>query len=186
MKQYRFIIFILILYIILLSYLPSTNGPTTTAETKSGWRGRQYYAEKEIIDYNKNIAAPVLEHLLNGIPSSDRNEFIRSPWLLHIRYIDMHRLRQWVLSSGGGEFENRVNFCRVWPLTYQNPYRIIVYSVANYRPHLSHFWWYGNKHLTAILLIIFKSLLTRNFLYLKVPKIFDPNIWTLLKTHYSF
>ena len=41
---------------------------------------------------------------------------------------------------GGGEFENRVKICRVWPLTYQNPYRIIVYSVANYRPHLSHFW----------------------------------------------
>ena len=25
-------------------------------------------------------------------------------------------------------------------LTSQNPYPIIVYSVANYRPHLSHFW----------------------------------------------
>ena len=27
----------------------------------------------------------------------------------------------------------------VW-LASQNPYPIIVYSVANYRPHLSHFW----------------------------------------------
>ena len=26
------------------------------------------------------------------------------------------------------------------PLATQNPYPIIVYSVANYRPHLSHFW----------------------------------------------
>ena len=26
------------------------------------------------------------------------------------------------------------------PLAYQNPYSIIVYSVAKYRPHLSHFW----------------------------------------------
>ena len=26
------------------------------------------------------------------------------------------------------------------PLASQNPYPIIVYSVANYRPHLSHFW----------------------------------------------
>jgi len=26
------------------------------------------------------------------------------------------------------------------PLASQNPYRIIVYSVAKYRPHLSHFW----------------------------------------------
>ena len=25
-------------------------------------------------------------------------------------------------------------------LASQNPYPIIVYSVANYRPHLSHFW----------------------------------------------
>ena len=67
MKQYLFIIFISILYIILLSYLPSTNGPTTTVETKSGRGGRQYYAEKEI-DYNKNNTSPLLEHLLNGIP----------------------------------------------------------------------------------------------------------------------
>ena len=67
MKQYRFIIFISILYIILLSYLPSTSGPTTTVETKSGRGGRQYYAEKEI-DYNKNIAAPLFEHLLDGFP----------------------------------------------------------------------------------------------------------------------
>ena len=26
------------------------------------------------------------------------------------------------------------------PLASQNPYPIIVYFVANYRPHLSHFW----------------------------------------------
>ena len=26
------------------------------------------------------------------------------------------------------------------PLAFQSPYPIIVYSVANYRPHLSHFW----------------------------------------------
>ena len=26
------------------------------------------------------------------------------------------------------------------PLPSQSPYPIIVYSVANYRPHLSHFW----------------------------------------------
>ena len=26
------------------------------------------------------------------------------------------------------------------PLAFQNPHSIIVYSVANYRPHLSHFW----------------------------------------------
>ena len=26
------------------------------------------------------------------------------------------------------------------PLASQNPHTIIVYSVANYRPHLSHFW----------------------------------------------
>ena len=25
-------------------------------------------------------------------------------------------------------------------LAFQHPYPIIVYSVANYRPHLSHFW----------------------------------------------
>ena len=41
---------------------------------------------------------------------------------------------------GGGEFENRVNFCCVWAADLSEPYRIIVCSVANYKPHLSHFW----------------------------------------------
>ena len=31
-------------------------------------------------------------------------------------------------------------FAGYMPLASQNPYPIIVYSVASYRPHLSHFW----------------------------------------------
>ena len=33
-----------------------------------------------------------------------------------------------------------VIFARYVLLTSQNPYPIIVYSVPNYKPHLSHFW----------------------------------------------
>ena len=34
-----------------------------------------------------------------------------------------------------------VTFCWGYvPLASQNPYHNIVYSVAKYRPHLSHFW----------------------------------------------
>ena len=31
-------------------------------------------------------------------------------------------------------------FAECVPLASQNPYPIIVYSVAKYRPHLGHFW----------------------------------------------
>ena len=31
-------------------------------------------------------------------------------------------------------------FAAYVPVASQNPHPIIVYSVANYRPHLSHFW----------------------------------------------
>ena len=34
----------------------------------------------------------------------------------------------------------RLIFAGYVPLASQSPYPIIVYSVANYRPHLSHFW----------------------------------------------
>ena len=94
MKQYRFIIFISILYIILLSYLPSTNQPTTTEKTKSGRGGRQYYAVHKVRRY---ALLKVMGFELGG----------------------------WVLAAD---------------LTDQNPYRITVSSVANYRPHLSHVW----------------------------------------------
>ena len=33
-----------------------------------------------------------------------------------------------------------VNFCWVCATGPSEPYSITVYSVANYRPHLSHFW----------------------------------------------
>ena len=40
--------------------------------------------------------------------------------------------------EGGGVL--RLGFAGYVPLASQNPNSIIVYSVANYRPHLSHFW----------------------------------------------
>ena len=41
-------------------------------------------------------------------------------------------------APGGGVL--RSGFARYVPLASQNPHPIIVYSVANYRHHLSHFW----------------------------------------------
>ena len=40
--------------------------------------------------------------------------------------------------GGGGVLES--GFAGYVPLASQNPHPIIVYSVASYRPHLSHFW----------------------------------------------
>ena len=40
--------------------------------------------------------------------------------------------------EGGGVLGS--GFAGYVPLASQNPHPIIVYSVANYRPHLSHFW----------------------------------------------
>ena len=43
---------------------------------------------------------------------------------------------------GGGGLLGSI-FARYVPLVSHNPYLIIIYSVANYRPHLSHFWANG-------------------------------------------
>ena len=43
------------------------------------------------------------------------------------------------LVPGGGEVLGS-RFAGYVPLASQNPYPTIVYSVASYRPHLSHFW----------------------------------------------
>ena len=40
--------------------------------------------------------------------------------------------------GGGGVLGS--GFAGYVPLASQNPHPIIVYFVANYRPHLSHFW----------------------------------------------
>ena len=65
--------------------------------------------------------------------------FERLSWVYPGRYTRFFRIGQWppnrlprgVLRSG---------FAGYVPLASQNPHPIIVYSVANYRPHLSHFW----------------------------------------------
>ena len=41
---------------------------------------------------------------------------------------------------GGGGGVLRLIFAWYVPLASQSTYTIIVYSVAHYRPHLSHFW----------------------------------------------
>ena len=85
------------------------------------------------------------------------------------------------------------SFAGCVPLTSQNPYPIIVYSLANYRPHLSHFGVnaivisrteFNESQLLniktasgAILttnLPIFESLLTRIFLSQKSRKFAAP------------
>ena len=43
------------------------------------------------------------------------------------------------VGGGGGEFPGLI-FAGYLPLASQNPYPIIVYSVAKHRPHLRHFW----------------------------------------------
>ena len=47
--------------------------------------------------------------------------------------------KYYVLFPGGGGV-TWVNFAGYVPLAVQSPYPIIVYSVANYRPHISHSW----------------------------------------------
>ena len=42
--------------------------------------------------------------------------------------------------GGGGGGVLGSSFAGYVPLASQNPYPIIVYSVASYGPHLSHFW----------------------------------------------
>ena len=43
------------------------------------------------------------------------------------------------LKSGGGGVLGLIFSGYLW-LASQSPYPIIVYSVSNYRPYLSHFW----------------------------------------------
>ena len=45
-----------------------------------------------------------------------------------------------LMPPGGGGGVLGLIFAGYVPLTSQSLYPIIVYSVASYRPHLSHFW----------------------------------------------
>ena len=51
-----------------------------------------------------------------------------------------HSVYHIVIESWGGGGVLGSGFAGYVPLASQNPHPIIVYSVANYRPHLSHFW----------------------------------------------
>ena len=75
------------------------------------------------------------------------------------------------------------------PLASKSPYPIIVYSVANYQPHLSHFSGNVNiaipRNFSSFLIPQIPT--CQNFLTLKIPKMCYPILETLLKMqpHYS-
>ena len=85
-----------------------------------------------------------------------------------------HRLRG---RGGSGEYNGQGNprgvlgsiFAGYVPLASPDPYPIIVYSVANYRPHVSHFWANIPQIPTC-----------RNLLTPEIPQMCDPILVTLL------
>ena len=72
-----------------------------------------------------------------------------------------------VIRSRGGVLGSI--FAGYVPLASPNPYPIIVYSVANYRPHVSHFWANIPQIPTC-----------RNLLTPEIPQMCDPILVTLL------
>ena len=104
----------------------------------------------------------------------------------------MYRNVEQTFYPGGGVL--RSGFAGYVPLASQNAHPIIVYSVANYRPHLSHFWAnvivisrteFNASRLLNIktaagtifqprIFLFLKSLLTRIFLSLKSRKFATP------------
>ena len=101
-------------------------------------------------------------------------------------------------SGGGGVLGS--SFAGFVPLASQNPYPIIVYSVASCRPHLSHFWAnvivistteFNASRLLNIettagttfqpRIFLFLNPCYQNFLIPKISKICDPILVTLLQ-----
>ena len=74
-------------------------------------------------------------------------------------------------SPGGGGGVLGFSFAGYVPLASQSPCPIIVFFVASYRPHLSHFW--ENETILNPYVI--------EFSYPKNPKMCDPIQGTLLK-----
>ena len=72
------------------------------------------------------------------------------------------------ISTPGGGVLGSI-FAGYVPLAYPDPYPIIVYSVANYRPHVSHFWANIPQISTC-----------RNLLTPEIPQMCDPILVTLL------
>ena len=62
----------------------------------------------------------------------------RAHLIFHVDIRKTKSIRILVKNPGGGVLGS--SFARYVPLASQNTYPIIVYSVANYRPHLNHFW----------------------------------------------
>ena len=101
---------------------------------------------------------------------------------------------------GGGGGLLGSGFAGYVPLDSQNPHPIIVYSVAKYRPHLSHFWanvivisrteFNASRMLNIKTtagtifqprIFLFSNPFLPEFSYPKIPKICDPILVTLLK-----
>ena len=104
------------------------------------------------------------------------------------------------VGGGGGWAVLGSGFAGYVPLASQNPHPIIVYSIANYRPHFSHFWanvivisrteFNASRMLNIKTtaetifqprIFLFLNPAYQNFLVPKIPKICEPILVALLK-----
>ena len=97
--------------------------------------------------------------------------------LLHFILFEYLKLRKY--PGGGGVLGS--GFAGYVPLASQSPYPIIVYSVANYRPHLSHFW----ANVIAISRTKFNASRLLN-IKTTAGTIFQPRIFLFLNPYYTY
>ena len=84
-------------------------------------------------------------------------------------HLQLYVERAWTMGSPGGGGVLGSIFAGYVPLASPSPYPIIVYSVANYRPHVSHFWANIPQIPTC-----------RNLLTPEIPQMYHPILVTLL------
>ena len=126
----------------------------------------------EVVKFNGNSQASSKSKLQTALNPSLRSVVVSSVKndLKHMCIADLFKSDQCFncpYPPGGGVLGSI--FAGYVPLAPPSPYPIIVYSVANYRPHVSHFWANIPQIPTC-----------RNLLTPEIPQMCDPILVTLL------
>ena len=124
---------------VLSKYVGEKSWVTVLVSSQTALKGGRGFEIEVRMDNLRGGDGGEIQNKAHRVPSmQSRSSLFSVVFICLITPTQKFKLEKSTLNTGGAVLG--LIFAWYVPLASQSPYPIIVYAVANYRPHLSHFW----------------------------------------------